>query len=266
MIEVPQVVTIAGIDSSGGAGINADVKTFQSQKVYSATIVVGLTAQNTLGVQEISSVAPQFILSQFDSVFSDLDISAAKTGALFDVAQVKAVITGIQRYQPQHLVVDPVMVAKGGAVLLSDEAIRCIKKELFPLAELITPNLQEAEVLLERPISSEEEIRQALYDLQSLGTKNVLIKGGHSAGETVTDLLLTESGEIMRYSASRIDTNRTHGTGDTLSSYITAHLAQGEELLDILPHAKSFITNAIKESIDVGHGHGPLNHWVSYHE
>ena len=128
MIEVPQVVTIAGIDSSGGAGINADLKTFHSQKVYSATIVVGLTAQNTLGVQEISSVAPHFILSQFDSVFSDLDISAAKTGALFDVAQVKAVITGIKRYQPQHLVVDPVMVAKGGTVLLSDEAMRCIKR------------------------------------------------------------------------------------------------------------------------------------------
>ena len=181
-------------------------------------------------MQEISSVAPHFILSQFDSVFSDLDISAAKTGALFDVAQVKAVITGIKRYQPQHLVVDPVMVAKGGTVLLSDEAMRCIKRP-FPLAELITPNLQEAEVLLDYPISNEEEIRQALYDLQSLGAKNVLIKGGHSARETVTDLLLTESGEIMCYSASRIHTNRTHGTGDTLSSYITAHLAREKNCL-----------------------------------
>lgn len=158
MIDVSKVVTIAGIDSSGGAGINADLKTFHNQKVYSATIVTGLTAQNTYGVQEILPTNKAFILAQFDSVFSDLEISAAKTGALFDTAQVEAVIQGLKKYKPKHLLVDPVMVAKGGAILLTREAIDLIKNELLPLAELVTPNLEEAEVMCGYKITDEKEI------------------------------------------------------------------------------------------------------------
>lgn len=262
MIEVPQVVTIAGIDSSGGAGVNADLKTFHNQKVYSASIITGLTAQNTYGVQAISPSSADFILEQFNSVFSDLEISAAKTGALFGREQVEAVITGLKKFRPKHLIIDPVMVAKGGGKLLSDDAIEAIKSHLLPLAELITPNLSEAEVLVGYPVTDTKSIQQALHDLQKMGVKNVLIKGGHMDSTVVTDYLLTADGKISSYEVKRIETERTHGTGDTLSSYITAHLAQDEELINIMPHAKAFITEAIGQTINVGHGHGPLNHWV----
>ncbi|QDK70798.1 bifunctional hydroxymethylpyrimidine kinase/phosphomethylpyrimidine kinase [Lactococcus protaetiae] len=266
MIEVPQVVTIAGIDSSGGAGINADTKTFHNQKVYAATIVTGLTAQNTYGVQDIDPSHPEFILSQFDSVFSDLKISAAKTGALFGKAQVEAVIEGLKKYKVNHLTVDPVMIAKGGARLLSNDAIELIKNELFPLAEVITPNIEEAEVMVGYKIENRQALIYALKDLQRMGAKNVLIKGGHTESEVVSDFLLTGDGKISHYDSKRIMTNRTHGTGDTLSSYITAHLAQGETLIEIMPKAKAFILATIKETIHVGHGHGPLNHWVNTDE
>ena len=266
MINVPQVVTIAGIDSSGGAGANADVKTFHNQKVYSATIITGLTAQNTYGVQEILPTDKDFILAQFDSVFSDLEIAAAKTGALFDRLQVEAVIEGLKKYKPKHLVVDPVMVAKGGAILLTRESIDLIIKELFPLAELVTPNLEEAEVIVGYKITDEKLLLQALDDIQKLGAKNVLIKGGHAHNDVVTDFLLTADGSVSTYEAKRLLTERTHGTGDTLSSYITAHLAQGKSLREIMPTAKNFITEAIGQSINVGHGHGPLNHWVANNE
>lgn len=262
MIKVPQVVSIAGIDSSGGAGINADTKTFHNQGVYAATIITGLTAQNTYGVQSIAPTNPAFILEQFDSIFSDLDITASKTGALFGVEQVEAVIQGLRKYHVQNLVVDPVMIAKGGAKLLSDEAVITIKTQLFPLAQLITPNLEEAEVLVGYTLDSEKNLTKALYDLQNLGAKNILIKGGHRSLDNVKDTLLTSDGKIMNYDAPRIITNHTHGTGDTLSSYIVAHLARGEDLTHIMPRAKGFITKAIKKTIDVGHGHGPLNHWV----
>ncbi|MBB5888753.1 bifunctional hydroxymethylpyrimidine kinase/phosphomethylpyrimidine kinase [Lactovum miscens] len=262
MIKVPQVLTIAGIDSSGGAGANADIKTFHNQCVYAATIITGLTAQNTYGVQSIDPVAPKFILDQFDSVFNDLEISATKTGALFGKEQVDAVVQGIKKYQIKNLVVDPVMVAKGGAKLLSDEAVYSVKTQLFPMAQLITPNLEEAEVLVGYAIDSEINLINALHDLQSLGAKNVLIKGEHSSGDRVNDVLLTSTGEVITYRGTRINTNHTHGTGDTLSSYIVAHLAQGEEFTYIMPKAKEFINRAIGETIDIGHGHGPLNHWV----
>lgn len=266
MITIPQVVTIAGIDSSGGAGINADMKTFHNQKVYSATIVTGLTAQNTYGVQKILPTNKDFILAQFDSVFSDLEISAAKTGALFDTAQVEGVIQGLKKYKPKHLVVDPVMVAKGGAILLTKEAIDLIKDELLPLAELVTPNLEEAEVMTGYQITDENSLLNSLHDIQKLGAKNVLIKGGHGQGELVRDYLLLTDGSVSTYDSKKLLTERTHGTGDILSSYITAHLAMGESLREIMPNAKAFISEAISKTIMVGHGHGPLNHWVNIND
>ncbi|MFL1695749.1 bifunctional hydroxymethylpyrimidine kinase/phosphomethylpyrimidine kinase [Weissella kandleri] len=263
MIQVPQVTTIAGIDSSGGAGVNADLKTFHQEHVYAASIITGVTAQNTLGVQGIQPVDTQMIAQQFQAVFEDLEIQAAKTGALFDAERVESIVAGLKRYPVQHLVVDPVMVAKGGATLLEPLAIQKVKTNLFPLAELITPNLAEAETLLGRKLTQSEAIEAAALELQAMGPKNVLIKGGHLAGTEVSDVLLTVDGNFHWYTSPRIDTVRTHGTGDTLAAYITAKLAQGQVLTTIMPQAKAFMQAAIGESIAVGHGHGPLNHWVA---
>lgn len=263
MKNLAQVVTIAGIDSSGGAGANADLKTFQNQMVYAASIITGLTAQNTYGVQAILPTSAHFIAEQFNSVFDDLDIKAAKTGALFDLATAQAVITGLEKNSVKNLVVDPVMVAKGGAKLLADEAINLIKDNLFPLAELITPNLTEAAVLLGQEIETDADMVEALHLLQAMGATNVLIKGGHGKGNIISDALLTKDGQVIYYKAPRIDTKRTHGTGDTLSAYIAAGLAKGKSLEVIMPTAKEFMNRAIGDGIKIGHGHGPLNHWVN---
>ncbi|MDR3191031.1 MAG: bifunctional hydroxymethylpyrimidine kinase/phosphomethylpyrimidine kinase [Lactobacillaceae bacterium] len=265
MIEVPQVVTIAGIDSSGGAGVNADLKTFHNQHVYAASIIVGLTAQNTYGVQALAPTDLAFLDEQFKSVAADLSIQAAKTGALFDAEHVVNVATNLKKYAFGKLVVDPVMVAKGGAKLLSDEAIEAVRTKLLPLAFLATPNLAEAAVLVGHEIKNQAEMEAAAYEIQALGTQNVLIKGGHLVDDEstqVSDFILFADGTSRWLRAPRIDTVRTHGTGDTISAYITANLAKGQELKDIIDGAKEFITAAIAQTINVGHGHGPLNHWV----
>ena len=266
MIDVTQVLTVAGVDSSGGAGANADLKTFHNQGVYGASVITGLTAQNTLGVQNILPTPTDFISDQFSSVLSDLNIRALKTGALFDVERVQVVASEIAKSGVAHVVVDPVMVAKGGAKLLTDDAIEAVKTELFPLATVVTPNLAEAAVLLNRPIETVDDMIVAAYDLQQLGPKNVVLKGGHlndSHSDDVADYVVFSDGTGRWYRAPRIETNRTHGTGDTLSAFITAHLAQGETLVDIMPRAKAFMNAAIAETIAVGNGHGPLNHWVT---
>lgn len=266
MIDVTQVLTVAGIDSSGGAGANADLKTFHNQGVYGASVITGLTAQNTLGVQNILPTPTDFISDQFKSVLSDLDIRALKTGALFDADRVHVVADEIARSDVTDVVVDPVMVAKGGAKLLTDDAIEAVKNELFPLATVVTPNLAEASVLLNRAIETMDDMMVAAYDLQQLGPKNVVLKGGHlkdSHSDDVADYVAFADGTGRWYHAPRIETHRTHGTGDTLSAFITAHLAQGETLVDIMPRAKAFMNAAIAETIAVGHGRGPLNHWVT---
>lgn len=255
MIEVPQVVTIAGIDSSGGAGVNADLKTFHNQGVYAASIIVGLTAQNTYGVQALKPTELSFLQEQFKSVADDLDIVAAKTGALFDADHVKTVAECLKKVDFGYLVVDPVMVAKGGAKLLTDDAIQLVKEELLPLADVFTPNLAEAEELIGHSLQNKEAIRQAAFKMQSWGVKNVLIKGGHREDEVanlVTDYVLYENGSEEWLSAERLDTVRTHGTGDTISAYITAGLAKGESLPVVIKNAKKFTFNAIKKSIAVG--------------
>lgn len=262
MHKIPQVVTIAGVDASGGAGLNADLRTFDRLGVYSATVVTGLTAQNTLGVQEMLPTPSDMIAAQFKSIADDLDIQAAKTGALFDLDRVKAVVAALEDVDFGFLVVDPVMVAKGGAPLLSADAIELVKTALLPLATVITPNLLEAQTLLQAELPTPEAVSVGAHALQALGAKNVLIKGGHQAGPQVADFLLLADGSEHWYRSERVDTVRTHGTGDTLAAYLTAGLAKGQALTDIMPAAKRFMTAAIKESIEVGHGHGPLNHWV----
>lgn len=260
--ETPQVVTIAGSDSGGGAGIQADLKTFQARHAFGMSIVVALTAQNTLGVQKALAIPTSFIDAQFASLAADFTIKAAKTGMLSDSEHVRCVAENLKKVDFGPLIVDPVMIAKGGHPLLTEEAVRSVKDELLPLAFIVTPNLPEAEVLVGRSLTTKDEIIAAAKELQSLGAKNVIMKGGHGDGDRSADYVLLANGDSFWMSAPRIPTANTHGTGDTFSSCIAAELAKGTELKEAILIAKRFIQGAIKDQIQVGHGHGPTNHWA----
>ncbi len=260
----PIALTIAGSDSSGGAGIQADLKTFAAHQVYGASVIVALTAQNTQGVTGIHAVPADFVTAQLDAVFSDLDVAAVKIGMLATAELIETVAAGLIRHKARNIVLDPVMVAASGAKLLRDDAIDAIRRHLFPLATVITPNLPEAAALLgSAPATTEAAIDKQADRLQALGAANVLIKGGHGAGETSTDLLLLAGGVRQRFSAPRHPTRNTHGTGCTLSSAIASGLARGLALPEAVARAKSYITAAIaaSDSVPVGHGHGPVNHF-----
>ncbi|AHF18634.1 bifunctional hydroxymethylpyrimidine kinase/phosphomethylpyrimidine kinase [Leuconostoc mesenteroides] len=258
--KTPQVLTIAGMDSSGGAGVSADLKTFAAQGVYGANVIVALTAQNTMGVQQVSMISPSMIHAQLKSVVDDLKISAVKSGMLGDVPTVEAVAEFLQQADFGDYVLDPVMIAKGGAHLLSDEAIVAIKSSLIPLATLVTPNMPEAEVLSGSNITNHEDVMQSASKIQQLGVENVLLKGGHASGKDVCDYILLADGSHFWLKSSRVDTIRTHGTGDTISAAITARLALGDDMKKAIIYAKAYVDATIREGIDVGHGHGPLNH------
>lgn len=264
--QMPQVVTIAGSDSGGGAGIQADLKTFQARNVFGMSILVALTAQNTKGVQESLPVPCTFVDKQFASLADDFQIRAAKTGMLFDQAHVRTVVDNYKQFSFGPLVVDPVMVAKGGHPLLQKDAIQAIKNELFTQAYVITPNLPEAEVLTESKINNKQDIKTAAATLQKTGAKNVIIKGGHLEDEKASDFVLMEDQTAFYISAPRIQSKNTHGTGDTFSSCITAELAKGKTFKEAVFIAKAFIQGAIKQSIIVGSGHGPVNHWAELSE
>lgn len=259
----PQAVTIAGSDSGGGAGMQADLKTFQARHVFGMSIVVALTAQNTLGVQASMPVPSGFIDAQFASLAADFKICAVKTGMLADELHVRTVAYNLKQVDFGPLVVDPVMIAKGGHALLDPGAITVLKDELLPLATVVTPNLPEAEALVGFAIKTDLERVQAAKLLQERGTKNVIIKGGHQSGIFSEDFVLLENGETLLLRAPRIETQRTHGTGDTFSACIAAELAKGAELKEAITTAKAFIQGAIAQGIEVGHGHGPTNHWAA---
>lgn len=258
----PQVVTIAGSDSGGGAGIQADLKTFQARKAFGMSIVVALTAQNTLGVQSSLPVPLDFIDAQFASLAADFKIGAVKTGMLFNGAYVENVVNNLKKVDFGPLIVDPVMVAKGGHQLLDQDAINAIQNQLLPIATLVTPNIPEAEIIADMTIESEADMLAAGVKLQGYGAKNVIVKGGHSKAARARDLVLLENGEILWLSSPRVDTENAHGTGDTLSAAIAAELAKGSELKEAIIIAKRFIQGAIADGINVGHGHGPTNHWA----
>lgn len=260
---VPQALTIAGSDSGGGAGIQADLKTFQERRVFGTSVIVAVTAQNTLGVQGIHKVPVEFVNEQMRSVFSDFEIGALKTGMLPDAEIMRAVAAELRKHPEIPVVVDPVMIAKGGAALMEDEASATLVREILPLATVLTPNLPEAEVICGMTIQNAVDLLTAAKKIQSMGVKNVVIKGGHRL-ETANaeDILLTEDGEVVQLSAERIDTVRTHGTGCTYSACITAELAKGKSVKDAVTTAKAFIAAAISDGILVGHGHGPTNHWA----
>ncbi|KOY79881.1 bifunctional hydroxymethylpyrimidine kinase/phosphomethylpyrimidine kinase [Apilactobacillus kunkeei] len=259
--KVPETLTIAGSDSGGGAGMQADIKTMQEHHVFATNVVVGLTAQNTLGVQSVLPTPVEMINAQFDSLYDDFDIKAAKTGALFDQERVEAVVANINKHNIHPIVVDPVMVAKGGARLLDDSGIDAIINKLMPIADIVTPNLPEAEVIYGKKIETNDDVIAAAAHIQQLGARNVIIKGGHQQGDTLSDYVLLESGISFTIESKKYDTIRKHGTGDTLSSAIVANLAKGASIKEAIIEGKHYIDTILQSEIIVGHGHGPLNHW-----
>ena len=262
----PQVVTIAGSDSGGGAGLQADLKTFQARHVFGMSIVVALTAQNTYGVQASLPIPGGFIDAQFQSLAADFNIRAAKTGMLADREHVEAVVRNLKQVDFGPLIVDPVMVAKGGATLLASEAVVTIKEQLLPLADVVTPNLPEAEILVGKKIVTNADMVRAARTIQTLGVKHVIIEGGHRQNHKAEDLILLADGTCYWLSAPRIATANTHGTGDTFSACIAAELAKGQPLKAAIMTAKAFLQGAISQGISVGHGHGPTNHWAKLSE
>lgn len=262
MVQFPQILTVAGIDSSGGAGINADVATAFAHHVYPATVVVAVTAQNTYGVQAAELMSSELISAQFKSIADDLAIRAVKTGMLGDAEHVRLVAQELAKYDFGPLVVDPVMVAKGGAKLLADAAITAVREELLPLATLVTPNIPEAEVLAQMAIDNVTDMHTAAVKLQNLGAKNVLIKGGHLVDEDLTDVILLADGTSFTLTGQKLPTVRTHGTGDTFAAAIVSQLALGKDLATAIRLAKTYLSATISNKIIVGHGHGPLNHWI----
>lgn len=261
--EFPQALSIAGSDSGGGAGMQADLKTMQMRHVFATTVLVAITAQNTLGVQDSMPLPPAMIDAQFASLNDDLQIRACKTGMLADVPTVECVVANLQKYDFGPVIVDPVMIAKGGAPLLADDAIEIVKKRLLPLATLITPNLPEAERLTGMQVESKEEMVTVGHRLQDLGAKNVLVKGGHfDQSGLAQDFVLLDNDESFWMTSPRFDTIRTHGTGDTISACITAELAKDVPLETAIRTGKAYVTATIRDGIEVGHGHGPLNHWA----
>ncbi len=258
---IGRVLVIAGSDSGGGAGIQADIKTITALGAYAATAVTALTAQNTLGVQGIVPVPPDFVRRQIASVLADIGADVVKTGMLGDAATLEAVAEEIAGYG-LPVVVDPVMVAKGGACLLAADAVAALKRRLIPLACIITPNLPEAEVLAGMAIPDLAAMRQAAAVLLMLGAPAVLLKGGHLPGDAVVDLLATEDG-VVELAAPRITSRNTHGTGCTLASAIAAGLAQGMALEASVRRARAFVRAAIAAAPGFGRGHGPMNHAVT---
>jgi len=259
-------VTVAGSDSGGGAGIQADLKTFSALGVYGASVVTALTAQNTHGVSAIHLVPPAFVAHQMDAVFSDLAVGAVKIGMLAQAAMIETVAAGLARHRQQQVVLDPVMVATSGDRLLATEAIEVLRRVLIPRALLITPNVPEAAALLEAPLArSESEMREQAGRLLALGARAVLIKGGHGAGPESVDLLIEQTRET-RLAATRIETRHTHGTGCTLSAGIAAGLAKGFDLVAAVRAAKDFVTAAIAatDRLSVGGGNGPVHHFHAW--
>jgi hydroxymethylpyrimidine/phosphomethylpyrimidine kinase len=259
-------VTIAGSDSGGGAGIQADLKTFAAGGVYGASVLTALTAQNTQGLVAIHDVPAEFVAAQIDAVFSDFDVAAVKIGMLSRAEVIEAVAAGLTRHRARNIVLDPVMVASSGDRLINADAVAVLRRALIARADLITPNLPEAAALLDAPIATnEDEMRAQAERLIAAGARAVLIKGGHDTGAEAVDLLV-EPGSVTRFAKKRIATRNTHGTGCTLSSAIAAGLAKGLALHAAVAAAKDYVTAAIAAGAqrEIGHGHGPLHHFYKW--
>ena len=257
-MKLPVALTIAGSDSGGGAGIQADLKTFAALGVHGTSAITAITSQNTVTVTRILELPVEMIRAQIDAVVEDLAPAAAKTGMLSSPEIIECVAEALRDHRLTQLVVDPVMVAKGGAKLLHDDAVDALRRRLLPLAAVVTPNVPEAEVLLGRPIATFDEQRRAARDLLKLGARAVVVKGGHSSGAESVDVFADGQRELS-LPARRLDTANTHGSGCVFSAAITAELAKGAGLREAVAAAKAFISGAIEASLEIGHGHGPVN-------
>ena len=257
-----RLLTIAGSDSGGGAGVQADLKTFAALGCFGMTAITALTAQNTTGVRAIHAVPLAMLAAQIDAVVEDIGVDAVKIGMLHSAPTIQTVAAALDRHQLRRVVLDPVMVATSGAALIDPSAIAALVRLMFPLALLVTPNLDEAALLVGRPLHTEADMADAARQLLAMGARAVLLKGGHLAGNTVADLLLQAGAPPLWLRAPRIDTPNTHGTGCTLSSAIAARLALGDDLAQAVQKARDFVREALAAGADVrtGAGSGPLNH------
>jgi len=260
-VRLPKALTIAGSDSGGGAGIQADLKTFSAFRVFGMSVVTAITAQNSVGVQGVHNVPPEFVSMQLDSVLSDFGTDAAKCGMLSTAAIIRVVAAKLREYRVEKLVVDPVMIAKSGDALLERDAREALIAEVLPLALVVTPNLHEASALGGIPIGSREDMEEAARKIGKLGPRHVLVKGGHLKGEAVD--ILFDGREFTAFSVPRIESANTHGTGCTFSAAIAAGLAQGRPLTEAVREAKAYVTRAIREGFSAGRGVGALRHFLT---
>ena len=262
MNAVPRAMTIAGSDSGGGAGIQADLKTFAAFGVYGTSVIIAITAQNTLGVTGVHEVPVEVVAAQIEAVISDIGADAVKTGMLSSSNIVKTVARELARCRVERLVVDPVMVAKSGDRLLREDAVDAIRRHMLPLATVVTPNIPEAETLAGVKIESVKDARRAAERIVGMGAQAVVVKGGHLAGAPVD--VFYNGREYREFEAPRIESKNTHGTGCTYASAIAAGLAKGQDVIEAVAEAKEYVTEAIGRSYDVGRGHGPLNHFYKW--
>lgn len=256
----PTALTIAGSDSSGGAGAQADLKTFAAHGVYGTSAITAITSQNTVGVRAIHELPADVVISQIDAVAEDLDIHATKTGMLASKAIVKAVVALLERRALPNVVVDPVMVAKSGDSLLSQDALDAVQYDLLRLATVVTPNAAEAAVLADMPVITVADARRAAERIRERGSRAVIVKGGHLGDKDAVDVLVDEKG-YHELRGPRIQTRATHGTGCTFAAAIAANLALGCSLRESADRAKQYVTGALQHGLAIGHGHGPLNHF-----
>ena len=263
MFRYPVALTIAGSDSGGGAGIQADLKTFSALGVFGASAITSITAQNTQGVRGIQAISPEIVEGQIHAVFEDLTVDAVKIGMLHNREAARIVARSIDRFSPSKIILDPVMISTSGSKLMEDEAIEVIIKELFHRVTLITPNIDEAAFLSGIPICNEEDMEIAAQKLLALGCRSVLMKGGHLEGDQMCDLLYSPDHTYYIYEEKKIESKNLHGTGCTLSSAIASYLAKGYSMKESIRHAKEYITHAIiaGKDLNIGHGNGPLWHF-----
>ncbi len=264
-----RLLTIAGSDSGGGAGIQADLKTFSALGGYGMSVVTALTAQNTQGVRAIHEAPPAFVAQQLDAVLEDIGADAVKIGMLASAALIEVVAAGLRKHGVERIVLDPVMVATSGDRLLREDAIDALRTELLPLATIVTPNVAEAEVLLDRPLTSEEELRRAAEEILAMGPRAALVKAGHFQGDRSDDGLAWREGEDVLFESiegTRVATQNTHGTGCTLSSAIAAWLGRGASVPQAVHAAKRYLQGALERgaAYTLGHGHGPIHHFHAW--
>ena len=260
---MPTVLTVAGSDSGAGAGIQADLKTFAALGVYGTSAITAITAQNTLGVTAVQEVPPGMVAAQIDAVVADIRPDAVKTGMLASAPIIEVVAAKVREHGLPNLVVDPVMVAKSGDRLLREDAVAALRDLLLPLCAVVTPNLPEAEVLAGHSIGSDEDARRAAEEIVGLGAGAVVVKGGHRGTPEAVDILY-DGNDFREYSAPRIDTTSTHGTGCTFASAIAAYLARGEPLAEAVGQAKEYLTEALRHAYPIGGGHGPVHHFYRW--